>query len=54
MKFKVIDIRTNKDITHDCKWVITPDGELHYLVYGDLIGCSTARAIPILEDWNEV
>ncbi len=54
MKFKVIDTRTNKDITHDCTWVITPDGELHYLVYGDLIGCPTAKAIPIVEDWNEI
>lgn len=50
MKYKVIDTRTDMDITDDCTWVTTPDGKLHYLVYGDLIGCPTAKAILIVED----
>jgi len=53
MQYKVIDIRTGADITKDCCWIIRPDGELYYLVYGDLIGCPTAKAIPFGEDWNK-
>lgn len=53
MKYRVIDTRTGYDITDDFKWVITPDGELSYRFYGDLIGCPTAKAVPSVEDWNE-
>lgn len=53
MKYKVIDTRTNVDITNDYTWVITPDGELHYLVYGDLVGFPPAKVIPIVEDSNK-
>lgn len=43
--YKVIDTRTNKDITNDYCWVIRPDGSLAYDDYGDLIGFTYAKAI---------
>ena len=38
MKYKVFDKITQQDITDQYDWVIIPDGELNYLVYGDLVG----------------
>lgn len=38
MKYRVYNIKTGVDITDDFCWVITPDGELKYNEYGDLIG----------------
>lgn len=38
MKYKVIDSYTGEDITDKYDWVITPNGELKYNDYGDLIG----------------
>ena len=45
MKYKVFDKTTKKDITDQYSWVITPNGELNYLVYGDLIGHPNAMYI---------
>lgn len=45
MKFKVIDTRNGKDITKDYFWVITSDGRLGYIYYGDFIGLSYAKAV---------
>ena len=45
MKFKVIDTRNGKDITKDYFWVITSDGRLGYIDYGDFIGLTYAEAV---------
>ena len=42
MKYRVIDKITKNDITDERDWVITPDGKLYYLDYGDLIGYPNA------------
>lgn len=47
MKFKVIDTRNGKDITKDYFWVITSDGRLGYIDYGDFIGLTYAKAVII-------
>lgn len=47
MKFKVIDTRNGKDITKDYFWVITSDGRLGYINYGDFIGLTYAKAVII-------
>lgn len=47
MKFKVIDTRNGKDITKDYFWVITSDGRLGYIDYGDFIGLTYAQAVII-------
>lgn len=44
MKFIVIDKRNGKDITKDYFWVITSDGRLGYIDYGDFIGLTYAEA----------
>ena len=49
MKFIVIDKRNGKDITKDYFWVITSDGRLGYIDYGDFIGLAYAEAIMIPE-----
>lgn len=43
--YKVIDTRTNEDITNKYCWVLMPDGRLAYDEYGDLIGHTYAKAI---------
>ena len=48
LEYKVIDTKTGEDITADRDWVISPNGELNYLCYGDLIGCLTAKAVPAI------
>lgn len=45
MKFRVIDRRNGNDITDDYFWVITSDGRLGYIDYGDFIGLTYAQAI---------
>ena len=45
MKYKVIDRRTNEDITDKYDWVITPNGELRINEWGDLIGDPNADYI---------
>lgn len=52
MKFRVIDKRTGDDITKDYFWVITTDGRLGYIDYGDFIGLAYAEAIMIPEGGN--
>lgn len=47
MKFKVINTRNGKDITKDYFWVITSNGRLGYIDYGDFIGLSYAKAVII-------
>jgi hypothetical protein len=53
MTYKVIDTRTNEDITNDYCWCLSPDGTLAYNEYGDLIGLSTAKAIFKIEENND-
>lgn len=43
--YKVIDTRTNEDITDKYDWVLQPNGRLAYNAYGDLIGLTYAEAI---------
>ena len=38
MRYRVFDKTTKEDITDKYTWVITPDGELYFKDYGDLIG----------------
>jgi hypothetical protein len=45
LTYRVIDKKTNKDITKDYCWVIRPDGSLSYNDYGDLTGLIYAKAI---------
>ena len=43
--FRVVDIRTNEDITDKYDWVLQPNGRLAYNMYGDLIGLAYARPV---------
>lgn len=43
--YKVIDTRTNEDITDKYDWVLQPNGRLAYNAYGDLIGLTYAEAV---------
>lgn len=43
--FRVIDTRTDEDITEKSMWVLRPDGSLAYNDYGDLTGCIYAKAV---------
>ena len=52
LEYRVISVRTGKDITDDYDWVISPNGELNYLYDGDLVGCPSAKAVPVLDCWN--
>ena len=56
MKYRVFDKITKKDITNRCAWVITPDGELHHLVYGDLVGYPDAIYITaeVIDELNKI
>ncbi len=48
--YKVIDTRTNEDITDKYDWVLQPNGRLAYNAYGDLIGLTYAEAVFNIED----
>lgn len=48
--YKVIDTRTNEDITDRYDWVIQPNGRLAYNAYGDLIGLTYAEAVFTVDD----
>jgi hypothetical protein len=48
--FKVIDTRTNKDITNEYDWVLQSNGRLAYNAYGDLTGFAYAKAIFNIEE----
>lgn len=50
MKYRVIDRKTQKDITNDEMWVIRPDGKLYALEYCDLIGRPDAMYITLAQD----
>lgn len=45
VSYKVIDTRTNEDITDKYDWVLQPNGRLAYNAYGDLIGLTYAEAV---------
>ena len=49
-KYRVINSVTNEDITDDYDWVVSPNGELNYLDYGDLIGYPNAKLVVISVD----
>ena len=49
-KYRVINSVTNEDITDDYDWVVSPNGELNYLDYGDLIGYQNAKLVVISVD----
>jgi hypothetical protein len=51
-KYKVVNAKTGEDITADHDWVISPSGELSYLMYGDLISYPDARAVPVIDCWD--
>lgn len=48
--YKVIDTRTNEDITDKYYWCLRPDGTLAYNEYGDMIGLTYAKAIFAIEE----
>lgn len=50
--YRVIDTRTNKDITKEYDWVLQPNGRLAYNMYGDLIGFAYAKAIFTIEEYD--
>lgn len=43
--YRVIDTRTNEDITDKHDWILQPNGRLAYNAYGDLIGLTYAEAV---------
>ena len=45
MTYRVIDKVTGEDVTDKYDWVVTPEGELCYLLYFDLVGDNTAEAV---------
>jgi hypothetical protein len=48
--YKVIDTRTNEDITAKYDWVLQPNGRLAYNAYGDLIGLTYVKAVFTVEE----
>ena len=52
LEYKVINSKTGEDITADYDWVISPNGELNYLCYGDLTGYPNAKAVPVIQCWD--
>jgi hypothetical protein len=51
LQYKVINTATNEDITADYDWVVSPNGDLNYLDYGDLIGYPNAKLVIISVDF---
>jgi hypothetical protein len=47
LKYKVINIKTGEDITHDYDWVVSPNGDLNYSDYSDLIGHPDAKLVVV-------
>lgn len=45
LKYRVIDSNTGEDITDLHDWVLSPNGELNYLYFSDLIGYPSARLV---------
>ena len=37
IRYRVFDNKTLEDITDEFQWIITPDGKLCYVDYGDVI-----------------
>jgi hypothetical protein len=50
-KYRVINSATNEDITDDYDLVVSPNGDLNYLDYGDLTGCPNAKLVIISVDF---
>jgi hypothetical protein len=51
--YRVLDTRTNEDITAKYDWVLQPNGRLAYNEYGDLIGLTYAKAIFTIKEDND-
>lgn len=51
LKYKVIDSNTGEDITYLHDWVLSPNGELNYLYFSDLIGYPSARLVIVSIDF---
>ena len=51
--YKVIDKRTNEDITAKYNWVLQPDGRLAYNEYGDLIGFTYATPVFDIDSYKD-
>jgi hypothetical protein len=51
LKYRVINSKTGEDITEDYDWVVSPNGDLNYLDYGDLVGIAEAKLVIISVDF---
>lgn len=51
LKYRVIDSKTGEDITDLHDWVLSPNGELNYLYFSDLIGYPSARLVIVSIDF---
>ena len=51
LKYIVINSKTGEDITDDYDWVVSPNGDLNYLDYGDLVGIAEAKLVIIAVDF---
>lgn len=50
LKYRVINSKTGEDITDDFDWVLSPNGDLNYLEYSDLIGHQDAVLVIVSID----
>ena len=50
MKYRVIDVKTGKDITDTEYWTLTPDGDLYYSEDDECYNCLSAKAVLVTED----
>ena len=50
LNYRVINAKTGKDMTDDYSWVLSPNGDLNYLEYADLIGHPDAKLVIISVD----
>jgi hypothetical protein len=50
LKYRVLNTKTGEDITDDFDWVVSPNGDLSYLEYCDLIGMPDAKMIILSVD----
>jgi hypothetical protein len=51
LKYRVINTKTGTDMTDDFDWVLSPNGDLNYLDYTDLIGHPDAKLVIIAVDF---
>ena len=50
LNYRVINAKTGEDMTDDYDWVLSPNGDLNYLEYADLIGHTDAKLVIISVD----